>query len=227
MMMMISTVNACIVTDYSLLIDCNRGQDHGAGHPAGEVSCHQGKCISHTFGKLSSLSSNTKSSYCSCEQGLLLPFVIPLGLVYFAEYFINQGLMELLFFHNSSLSHAEQYRWYQTLYQVGVFVSRSSLRLKKFRKTWIFSLLQVVNAVFLIFAVLFQFLPSIWIVFGIILYEGLLGGAAYVNTFHFISKETESRYREFAMATSSVGDSLGIAVAGAAAFPTHSYFCSL
>ncbi|XP_023204671.1 battenin [Xiphophorus maculatus] len=160
-------------------------------------------------------------------KGLLLPFVIPLGLVYFAEYFINQGLMELLFFHNSSLSHAEQYRWYQTLYQVGVFVSRSSLRLKKFRKTWIFSLLQVVNAVFLIFAVLFQFLPSIWIVFGIILYEGLLGGAAYVNTFHFISKETESRYREFAMATSSVGDSLGIAVAGAAAFPTHSYFCSL
>ncbi|XP_008413294.1 battenin [Poecilia reticulata] len=157
----------------------------------------------------------------------LLPFVIPLGLVYFAEYFINQGLMELLFFHNSSLSHAEQYRWYQTLYQVGVFVSRSSLRLKKFRKTWIFSLLQMVNAVFLIFAVFFQFLPSIWIVFGIILYEGLLGGVAYVNTFHFISKETESRYREFAMATSSVGDSLGIALAGAAAFPTHSYFCSL
>lgn len=52
--------------------------------------------------------------------------------------------------------------------------------------------LQVVNAVFLIFAVLFQFLPSIWIVFGIILYEGLLGGAAYVNTFHFISKEVRS-----------------------------------
>ncbi|XP_054892047.1 battenin [Poeciliopsis prolifica] len=157
----------------------------------------------------------------------LLQFVIPLGVVYFAEYFINQGLMELLFFHNSSLSHAEQYRWYQTLYQVGVFLSRSSLRLIKFRKTWIFSLLQMVNAFFLIFAVFYQFLPSIWIVFGIILYEGLLGGAAYVNTFHFISKETESRHREFAMATSSVGDSLGIAVAGAAAFPTHSYFCSL
>lgn len=95
-MMMISTVNACEVTDYSLLIDCNRGQDHGTGHPAGEVSCHQGKCISHTFGKCSSLSSNTKSSYCSCEQGLLLPFVIPLGLVYFAEYFINQGLVSSL-----------------------------------------------------------------------------------------------------------------------------------
>lgn len=48
---------------------------------------------------------------------------------------------------------------------------------------------QVVNAVVLLFAVRYQFLPSIWLVFVIILYEGLLGGAAYVNTFYFISKE--------------------------------------
>ncbi|XP_010766521.1 battenin-like [Notothenia coriiceps] len=41
----------------------------------------------------------------------LMRFVFPLGLVYFAEYFINQGLMELLYFPNVFLSHAEQYRW--------------------------------------------------------------------------------------------------------------------
>lgn len=51
---------------------------------------------------------------------------------------------------------------------------------------------QVVNAVVLLFAVRYQFLPSIWLVFVIILYEGLLGGAAYVNTFYFISKEVRS-----------------------------------
>lgn len=157
----------------------------------------------------------------------LLKFVFPLGLVYFAEYFINQGLMELLFFPNFFLTHAEQYRWYQTLYQVGVLVSRSSLRCVKIRNLWVLSLLQVVNAVFLLFAVRYQFLPNAWVVFVIILYEGLLGGAAYVNTFHFISKETEDRYREFAMAAASVGDSLGIALAGLAAFPVHRYFCSL
>lgn len=33
------------------------------------------------------------------------------------------------------------------------------------------------------------FLPSIYLVFLIILYEGLLGGAAYVNTFHNIALE--------------------------------------
>ncbi|XP_037332063.1 battenin isoform X1 [Pungitius pungitius] len=157
----------------------------------------------------------------------LLWFVLPLGLVYFAEYFINQGLMELLYFPKQSLSHAEQYRWYQTLYQVGVLVSRSSLCCVKIRNLWTLSLLQVLNAVLLLLAVRFLFLPSAWVVFAIILYEGLLGGAAYVNTFYFISKETGDRHREFAMAAASVGDSLGIAAAGLAAFPVHRYFCSL
>ncbi|KAF1380119.1 hypothetical protein PFLUV_G00183200 [Perca fluviatilis] len=157
----------------------------------------------------------------------LLRFVLPLGLVYFAEYFINQGLMELLYFPKFSLSHAEQYRWYQTLYQVGVLVSRSSLCCFKCRKLWTLSLLQVLNAVLLLLAVSYQFLPNAWLVFPIVFYEGLLGGAAYVNTFYFISKETEDRQREFAMAAASVGDSLGIALAGLAAFPVHRHFCSL
>uniref|UniRef100_A0A4W6E4V7 Battenin n=1 Tax=Lates calcarifer TaxID=8187 RepID=A0A4W6E4V7_LATCA len=160
----------------------------------------------------------------SCEKGLL-KFVVPLGLVYFAEYFINQGLMELLYFPNFFLSHAEQYRWYQTLYQFGVLLSRSSLCCVKIRKLWALSFLQVVNAVLLLFAVRYQFLPSAWLVFAVVLYEGLLGGAAYVNTFYFISKEV--REREFAMAAASVGDSLGIALAGLAAFPVHRYFCHL
>uniref|UniRef100_A0A667Z461 Battenin n=1 Tax=Myripristis murdjan TaxID=586833 RepID=A0A667Z461_9TELE len=157
----------------------------------------------------------------------LVRFVLPLGLVYFAEYFINQGLLELLYFPNFYLSHQEQYRWYQTLYQVGVFASRSSLCCVKIKKLWGLALLQVVNAVFLLISVRYQFLPSAWLVFAIVLYEGLLGGAAYVNTFYFISKETEDRQREFAMAAASVGDSLGIALSGLTAFPVHKYFCSL
>ncbi|XP_029363967.1 battenin isoform X2 [Echeneis naucrates] len=157
----------------------------------------------------------------------LLKFVFPLGVVYFAEYFINQGLMELLYFPNIFLTHAEQYRWYQTLYQVGVLVSRSSLCCVKIRKLWALSLLQVVNAVLLLLAVRYQFFPNLWLVFAIVLYEGLLGGAAYVNTFFFISKETEERQREFAMAAASVGDSLGIALAGLVSFFVHRYFCSL
>ncbi|RXN03473.1 phosphoribosyl pyrophosphate synthase-associated 2 [Labeo rohita] len=149
----------------------------------------------------------------------LLKFIIPLGVVYFAEYFINQGLLELLYFPASHLSHAEQYRWYQTLYQIGVFASRTSLVCFKIRKIFLMSLLQCLNAVVLGFAVYYQFLPNPWVVFIIVLYEGLLGGAAYVNTFFFIREETAKHEREFAMAAASVGDSLGIALSAAAAFP--------
>ncbi|XP_067231823.1 battenin [Chanodichthys erythropterus] len=157
----------------------------------------------------------------------LLKFIFPLSVVYFAEYFINQGLLELLYFPDSSLSHAEQYRWYQTLYQIGVFFSRTSLVCFKIRKIFLMSLLQCVNAVLLVFAVYYQFLHYPWVVFIIVLYEGLLGGAAYVNTFYFIREETAEREREFAMAAASVGDSLGIALSAAASFPVHHYFCSL
>lgn len=39
-----------------------------------------------------------------------------------------------------------------------------------------------------------SFLPSIYLVFLIILYEGLLGGSAYVNTFHNIALEVSTSW---------------------------------
>lgn len=154
-------------------------------------------------------------------------YIIPLVLVYFAEYFINQGLFELLFFRNTSLSHAQQYRWYQMLYQAGVFASRSSLRCFRIQFTWALALLQCFNLVFLLVDVWLSFLPSIYIVFLIVLYEGLLGGAAYVNTFHNIALETSDEHREFAMATACVSDTLGISLSGLLALPLHDFLCRL
>nr|XP_054955543.1 battenin isoform X5 [Pan paniscus] len=52
---------------------------------------------------------------------------------------------ELLFFRNTSLSHAQQYRWYQMLYQAGVFASRSFLRCCRIHFTWALALLQMWN----------------------------------------------------------------------------------
>ncbi|KAB1263404.1 Battenin [Camelus dromedarius] len=157
----------------------------------------------------------------------LLWYIVPLVLVYFAEYFINQGLFELLFFRNTFLSHAQQYRWYQMLYQAGVFASRSSLRCCRIHHTWALALLQCVNLAFLLADVWLNFLPSIYLVFLIILYEGLLGGAAYVNTFHNIALETRDEHREFAMATACISDTLGISLSGLLALPLHDFLCHL
>jgi battenin len=43
--------------------------------------------------------------------------------------------------------------------------------------------------IFFTFEAVYLFVPSIWIVFAAVLWEGLLGGAAYVNTFYRISIE--------------------------------------
>nr|KAF6489087.1 CLN3 lysosomal/endosomal transmembrane protein, battenin [Molossus molossus] len=111
-----------------------------------------GVCASGSF-ILVAFSHSVWTSLCDARSSLtlqekwtvfkgLLWYIVPLVLVYFAEYFINQGLFELLFFRNTSLSHAQQYRWYQMLYQAGVFASRSSLRCCRIRFTWALALLQ-------------------------------------------------------------------------------------
>ncbi|XP_015910468.1 battenin isoform X2 [Parasteatoda tepidariorum] len=159
----------------------------------------------------------------------LLKYMLPLGLVYFAEYFINQGLMELLYFKNASnwLCHKVQYRWYQVDYQVGVLISRSSVNILKVNKLWILPILQFINVIFLLFNVYYAFLPNIWIVFAIIFYEGLLGGCSYVNTFYKITVEVAEKDREFSMGVASVGDSVGIALAGIVSLPVHEVLCKL
>ena len=97
---------------------------------------------------------------------------------------------------------------------------------------------------------------GLWIVLAIVFYEGLLGGAAYVNTFYKITKEVcelshmpyvyflfdndrnscESPFfivqipperREFSVGAVSIADSLGIATAGAISIPVHNLLCSM
>ncbi|KAL5015071.1 hypothetical protein ScPMuIL_009341 [Solemya velum] len=157
----------------------------------------------------------------------LLKFMIPLTLVYFAEYFINQGLHELLYFDNIWLTKSEQYRWYQVDYQLGVLISRSSVNLFEIRRLWILPILQLLNMALLIGQVFFQFIPNIWIILAIVLYEGLLGGASFVNTFFRISAEVEPEHREYSMGVATISDTFGIAVAGAVAIPSHNHICNL
>ena len=53
--------------------------------------------------------------------------------------------------------------------------------------------MQLVNFVFFFVASIYLFLPSFWLTFFLVLYEGLLGGAVYVNAFYTITKEVSGR----------------------------------
>lgn len=74
---------------------------------------------------------------------------------------------------------------------------------------------------------LYYYVPSFWIVLAFTVWEGLLGGGAYVNTYYKISKELPDAEREFALGTVSMSDALGITLSGFAAIPAHNWICGL
>lgn len=134
---------------------------------------------------------------------------------------------ELVYFPNIWLDHSAQYRWLQVDYQIGVFVSRSSVNLVTIDRVWIMAVLQFINVIYFLGEVMWFFTPSIWMVFALVFWEGLLGGGAYVNTFYRMSKEVPANRRTFALGIVPIADSIGIALAGVLSIPTHNAICRL
>uniref|UniRef100_A0A8R1HQN7 Battenin n=1 Tax=Caenorhabditis japonica TaxID=281687 RepID=A0A8R1HQN7_CAEJA len=162
----------------------------------------------------------------------LLYLMVPLATVYTAEYMINQGLTELIVFNCSqglSLSLSSQYRWYQVLYQLGVFISRSSVKFFEMPLwlIWCLPVLQCVNMIFFFFEAVYWFTPTIIIIFVLIVFEGLLGGSAYVNTYNKIHKKVEPDVREFSLSAASMGNSLGTNIAAFLSIPLYNWVCSM
>ncbi len=155
--------------------------------------------------------------------------MVPLLLVYVAEYTINQGVTPTLLFPlaSSPFSHfREYYPTYNAIYQTGAFLSRSSSPFIRIHHLYTPSLLQVLNLVILTFHALTDFIPSVYIVFVIIFWEGLLGGLVYVSTFAEITDNVSKADREFSLSATSVSDSAGVCVAGFIAMGLEVYLCN-
>lgn len=148
---------------------------------------------------------------------LFMPYMLPLLLVYIAEYTINQGVAPTLLFPLSSTpfkEFREFYPMYGFLYQLGVFISRSSIPFVRIHNLYLPSFLQIGNLAFLTAHAMYDFIPSVYFIFIIVFWEGLLGGAVYVNTFAEILDKVPSEEREFSLSATSVSDSGGICIAG-------------
>lgn len=149
-------------------------------------------------------------------------YMAPLMTVYCAEYVINQGISPTIdrfawggdrYRQPSTKEQNDLYTLYQLSYQVGVFVSRSSISFVKVPQIWIFPPLQLFNVAVLLIGSLFLYIPSKWVVVGIMLFEGLVGGGIYVNAFYKLRKTMPVRLRSWALGTTSVGDAFGVSVA--------------
>lgn len=132
-----------------------------------------------------------------------------------------------MYFKNIFLTKEQQYRWYQVTYQIGVFLSRSSVNIIHIKKTWIMALVQGLIAMFLLTESIYLFIPSISIIFVTIFIEGLQGGLAYVNTYYRMSIEIDNNHKPFAMNVVTVSDCIGIIFAGFLAISTHDWICQL
>jgi battenin len=154
--------------------------------------------------------------------------MLPLLLVYIAEYTINQGVAPTLLYPLESMpfdEYRDAYPMYNTIYQTGVFISRSSTPFIRVHKLYPPSLLQCVNLALLVLHAMFNFIPSIWIIFVVIFWEGLLGGLVYVNTFAEITDNAREDEREFSLGAVTVSDSGGICVAGFVSLWLEMFLC--
>ncbi|KAK3936607.1 CLN3 protein-domain-containing protein [Diplogelasinospora grovesii] len=159
---------------------------------------------------------------------LFFPYMLPLLLVYIAEYTINQGVAPTLLFPLRESPFTELrafYPFYNFLYQLGVFISRSSTPFFRVHHLYIPSLLQIANLLLLTLHALFSFIPSVYLVFIVVFWEGLLGGAVYVNAFAEILESVPIEEREFSLGATSVSDSGGICIAGFIGMAMEVWLC--
>ena len=77
----------------------------------------------------------------------------------------------------------------QLSYQIGVYISRSSLAIIKIKKIWILTLIQLVNAILWGLIAYYKYL-ELWVMFPFMIWVGLMGGASYVNILYQVLKSS-------------------------------------
>ena len=156
----------------------------------------------------------------------LWPYMTPLFVVYVAEYTLQSGTWTAIGFPVTDKQSRNRFFVHSNwMYQLGVFLSRSSgtIFTAPMSILWLMPILQVAN-VFLYWHVAATapddddsdadgFIHRSSVLYVGALYAGLLGGGVYIHGYKRICKDIPLQYREWALASTSVAQSLGIVVA--------------
>jgi battenin len=154
----------------------------------------------------------------------LWPYMIPLFVVYAAEYALQSGTWTAIGFPLDSVSSRDRfYEFSNWMYQAGVFVSRSSgtLFTAPLWVLWLMPTLQVVNLVFFCYVASHPSIPTYQpaILYTGALYTGILGGAVYIHGYKRICLDIiPVEYREFRLSATSVAESFGVLLADSMGF---------
>ena len=158
----------------------------------------------------------------------LWPYMIPLFLVYLAEYTLQSGTWTAIGFPVTDRESRDIFYEYSNwMYQAGVFFSRSSgtFFLAPMAVLWIMPILQVINVgIYWAIAANQQhdannyddsggFFYGPTFLYSAAFYTGLLGGAVYIHGYLRICRDLPLAHREFALSATSLAECLGIVVA--------------
>ena len=151
----------------------------------------------------------------------LWPYTVPLFTVYVAEYTLQSGTWTAIGFPvTDQASRDKFYQYSNWLYQVGVFVSRSSGNcfVAPMGLLWAMPFLQCANVALYWSIGAHQtasssFWHSPYFLYPTALYSGLLGGAVYIHGYLRICQDLPLEHREFVLSATSLAECLGIVVA--------------
>lgn len=146
--------------------------------------------------------------------------VINLACVYFFEYSIITCFADRMGDRMSKLYPekantfviSEYFVILNYCYQVGVFISRSSLQYIKIKRVTILTILQCINFIFLFINTKYMFVQTLWVLCPVFIWVGLMGGASYVNVMHGILEldSLEKTEREAALVLSLTFNDSGV-----------------
>ena len=150
--------------------------------------------------------------------GALWPYITPLFVVYATEYSLQAGTWTAIGIPDvhDEAARDKFYEFSNWMYQVGVFVSRSSgsLGTAPMSVLWFMPALQAVNVVLFASVAANHIWYSYWQLMPLCFGVGLLGGGVYVHGYKRICADMDAvDHREFALAATSVAESLGIVCA--------------
>lgn len=143
------------------------------------------------------------------------PYMVPLMVVYFAEYTMQTGVWSTIGFPvMSATARSQFYAAAGMAYQSGVFLSRSSGVLFQATRGVLYLMPAMQTALLVFFTMVSAY--HFWYNWSLLLFcflAGLLGGGVYVNAFTLLSREVPASHVEFALSAASVGDTIGVMLA--------------
>ncbi len=141
-------------------------------------------------------------------------YIVNLALVYYLEYVVLSGLCDRVSKKEYVAEFKDiQYELFSLSYQIGVFISRSSLFVVKHIKlVELFTIFQAINLIVWVVEFYTGFITSAYVAFGHLVFIGLMGGSAYVGCYYYLlnSNEIQANMKELSVNIASICNDIGV-----------------